>query len=236
MGQMDGRIAVVSGLDSPLKTDLAERLRDEGANVLVVEPGAETVRNAGSAYGKIDALVNVLKGSGGDAAFTDQDSSVMEKMLSQVGDFATGMRAAWPFLRRGTNARVVNVCAPQGSTTYYRFAEAVTADFALQGLTRAVGAEWAQSNVLVNCIVPGLVDLPELAEYRARQPALFAKRLANTALQRLGDARRDIGGAMMFLLADEACFIVGHPVYADGGQHLSTAVFDPGGPAAAARV
>jgi enoyl-[acyl-carrier-protein] reductase (NADH) len=47
-------------------------------------------------------------------------------------------------------------------------------------------------------------------------------------LQRLGDAVEDVGGAAMYLASDEACFINGHPVYADGGQFLNAGVFAPG--------
>lgn len=229
MAQMEGRIAVVSGLQSVLRDALAQRLRDEGATVTVVEPGAAGVTAAGEAAGRIDALVNVLKPHDRVERFVDSAPGAMDDMLGQVRDFALGMRAAWPFLPKGADARVVNVCGSQGATTNDHFADTVTADFALQGLTRALGVEWAHHNVLVNCLVPGMVDLPEVERYRDAHPDLFAKRLANVALQRLGDPYADVGGALLFLLSDEACFIVGQAVYADGGQHLSTAVYDPGG-------
>ena len=123
---------------------------------------------------------------------------------------------------------MVNVGSIYGTTAYAHLSDRVTADWALQGLTRAVGVEWAQHNVLVNYIQPGALDMPELHRFRSGREQAIDHRIAGLALQKLGDPVEHFGGALMFLLSDEACYIVGHPVYADGGQHLVAPVFEPG--------
>jgi 3-oxoacyl-[acyl-carrier protein] reductase len=37
-----------------------------------------------------------------------------------------------------------------------------------------------------------------------------------------------VGGAALYLASDEACFVNGHPIHADGGQFLNAGVFAPG--------
>jgi hypothetical protein len=51
------------------------------------------------------------------------------------------------------------------------------------------------------------------ARYMAPMPMCMwlIRQLANTPLQRLMDPGEDIGGAAMYLVSDEACYIVGHP-------------------------
>jgi len=229
MGQMEGKIAVVAGYDSPLRAAAAERLRDEGAEVALIEPRGAAVRAAAERAGRLDALVNVLRTGEPCGPFAETSGEGLQAMLGQVASFAETMRAAYPWLKPA-RGRVVNVCSLYGATTYGAVSDTVAADHALQGLTRAVGLEWAREELLVNCVAPGLIDTPELRAFRERHPAHAERRLNGVPLQRLGDPVEDFGGALMFLLSDEACFIAGHAVYADGGQHLSPALFNPGGP------
>src|SRR5262249_61608138 len=97
-----------------------------------------------------------------------------------------------------------------------------------QGLSRAVGVEWAAEGILVNYLGPGAINVPEFRAWRESRTEAVDRRVRGLALQRLGDPVEDFGGALMFLLSDESCFVVGHPVLADGGQHLVAPVFEPG--------
>ena len=71
-------------------------------------------------------------------------------------------------------------------------------------------------------------DIATFADYRAKKGRSVETLIANTAMPRLADPVEDVGGAAMFLVSDEACFILGHRVLADGGQHLTAAIFEPG--------
>src|SRR5262249_48764013 len=113
-------------------------------------------------------------------------------------------------------------------SAFAHVSDRITGDYALQGLSRAVGVEWAKDGVLVNYLGPGALDVPEFHAWRKSHAQAIDKRVSGLALQRLGDTVEDFGGALMFLLSDESCFIVGHPVFADGGQHLVAPVFEPG--------
>jgi 3-oxoacyl-[acyl-carrier protein] reductase len=115
-----------------------------------------------------------------------------------------------------------------GPTGNEAVSDAMAADGALANLSRAVGVEWARHNILVNFLQGAMPDIPAFQEYRSKKSGIIDHLIGNTPMQRLADPVEDIGGAAMFLVSDEACFIVGHKVYADGGQHLTAAVFEPG--------
>jgi 3-oxoacyl-[acyl-carrier protein] reductase len=227
MGQMNGKFAIIAGAASSLRDAAATRLRNEGAELAMIDPSATALQEAVTASGRMDALVNVFHAGAEWRDFAESSGASLATALEQVNAFAETMRAAFPLLKQA-QGRVVNVGSPYGSTAYAKISDAVTADYALQGLTRAVAVEWARDNVLVNYISPGALDIPEFQAFRKLHGAAVDHRVQGLALGRLGDPVEDFGGALMFLLSDEACFIIGHPVYADGGQHLVAPVFEPG--------
>jgi hypothetical protein len=201
MGQIEGQFILVAGPDSALRDAAAARIRAEGATAEMIGANAGEVRAAADKAGRLDAIVNVLRGSDDWGPFADGTSDTLGAMLAQVSAFG----------------------------------DTLAADAALQGLTRAVGVEWAPDDIRVNCLVPGIIDVPELRAFRDRYPHDVDHHIRNTPMRRLGDPIEDFGGGLMLLLSDEACFLVGHPVHADGGQHLAAATFEPGAHFATAR-
>ena len=227
MGQIEGQFVIVAGQHSTLRDVAVKRCEAEGAKVVVTEASADAVRKAAEAEGKLDAIVCVLRGGEKWAPFADGTGDSLADMLGQVTAIGDALRAAYPFLK-ASRGRGVTVCSLHGPTAFAHVVPTVTADMALQGLTRAVGVEWAKDDIQVNCLIPSALDVPEFRKFYDAHKADVDHRIENMAMHRLGDPMEDFGGAMMMLLSDEACFLVGHPVYVDGGQHLVAPVFEPG--------
>lgn len=229
MGQIEGQFVIIAGHPSSLRDAAEQRIRAEGAEVAVVEPTAAAVTTAAEQAGRLDALVNVLKSGTSGKKLTDGNAAEIRAGLAQVEAFAETMRAAWPWIR-ASKGRIANVCSVYGSTAHAGLGDMVMADSALLALTRAAGVEMARDGVRVNCVVPGALDVPETQALRERFPSETERRVRGLSLGRLGDPVEDFGGALMMLLSDEWCFMVGHPVHADGGQHLAAPVVEPGAP------
>ena len=254
MGLIEGQVAIVTGAANEVAQGIARRFAREGAKVILVDRDATAAREATKgidggeahgvdltspaaswalaeaiteAHGRIDILVNgvhpALKWDRFDekpvADFTSAFADVVTSALAM-------MKAVRPIMTGAGGGRIVNLGSIYGPSALEGVTDAITADGALAALTRAIGVEWARDNILVNFLQPGLADIQVFADYRARRDV--AHLIENTAMQRLADPVEDIGGAAMFLVSDEACFIVGHKVFADGGQHLTAAVFEPG--------
>jgi 3-oxoacyl-[acyl-carrier protein] reductase len=131
-------------------------------------------------------------------------------------------------MKAAGSGRIVNLGSIYGPTANEGVTDAVTMDFALTGLSRSAGVEWGRDGILVNFLQAAVPDIDVFAGYRARKGGSVDTLIANTAMPRLADPVEDVGGAAMFLVSDEACFILGHRVLADGGQHLTAAIFEPG--------
>jgi len=179
--------------------------------------------------GALHALVNIVQPTSAWQAFGARGTAGFGSAFDALKTTIAAMQAAYPYLiRQGERARIVNVGSVYGSTAFVHVADSVMCDYALQGLTRSAGVEWAASGLRVNYLGPGALDVPEFRRWRERHPDAVDRRVHGLAGRRLGDPVEDFGGALMLLLSDEGCFLVGLSVHADGGQHLVAPVLDPG--------
>ncbi len=84
---------------------------------------------------------------------------------------------------------------------------------ALDGMTRAAARELGSKSIRVNSVAPGFLETDMTAEIPEAQRAQILRR---TPLGRLGQVS-EVAGLVLFLLGDEASFITGQTVTADGG-------------------
>jgi len=189
------------------------------------------VASAAKAMGGLDALVNIVQPDTPWQPFAEKGPAGFQPAFDALGGAVAAMQAAWPHLSAlDDRGRVVNVGSVYGGSSYAGVSDSVASDYALQGITRSAGVEWAPTGVRVNYLGPGALDVPEFRRWHERSPAMVDHRVDSIAARRLGTLDEDFGGALMFLLCDEACFLVGQTVYADGGQHLVAPVLEPGVP------
>lgn len=83
------------------------------------------------------------------------------------------------------------------------------------GLTRTAALEYAKQGIRVNCVCPGFVESPMTAASRA-DPARLMQITASQPVGRLGTPD-EIAHAVAWLCSDEASFVTGHALCADGG-------------------
>ena len=85
-------------------------------------------------------------------------------------------------------------------------------------LTQAMAASHAADHVRVNCIIPGMVYTPMVAEILT--PETREQRRRSTPLQTEGTAW-DVGWAAVYLASDEARWVTGIALPVDGGALLT---------------
>jgi 3-oxoacyl-[acyl-carrier protein] reductase len=88
---------------------------------------------------------------------------------------------------------------------------------AQRGLARALAREWGPEGVRVNAVAP-LAATPAMSEAFERDPEMADRVLARNPLGRLGDATDDVGPVVRFLLSDDARYVNGLTVMADGAS------------------
>ena len=126
------------------------------------------------------------------------------------------LQAVMKRLKRADGASVVLFSTVAAETGMAFHASIATAKAAVEGLTRALAAEYAASHVRVNCIAPSLTDTP-LAAALLSTPEKQEAGARRHPLQRIGQPE-DLAYMASFLLSDHSAFITGQVLPVDGGM------------------
>jgi NAD(P)-dependent dehydrogenase (short-subunit alcohol dehydrogenase family) len=112
------------------------------------------------------------------------------------------------------SGRIINIASLTSFVGMYEVAAYTTSKAAVAGLTRALAVEWAQYNVTVNAIAPGVfrTDLNSALLDSPRGQEL----LVRTPMHRFGKVE-ELVGAAVYLASDAATFVTGHILAVDGG-------------------
>ncbi|NVO30051.1 SDR family NAD(P)-dependent oxidoreductase [Hymenobacter lapidiphilus] len=126
------------------------------------------------------------------------------------------LQACMKRLKKADGASVVLFSTVAADTGMSFHASIATAKAAVEGLTRALAAEYAASNVRVNCVAPSLTDTP-LAAALLNTPEKQEASAKRHPLQRIGQPQ-DLAYMASFLLSDHGSFITGQVLPVDGGM------------------
>ncbi|CAB1369719.1 Glucose 1-dehydrogenase 2 (fragment) [Denitratisoma oestradiolicum] len=97
---------------------------------------------------------------------------------------------------------------------------------ALRALTRTAAREWAQHQICCNSICPAA---EAYKAFSTAQPENATELLKLNPMGRMGDPESDIGSVALFLASDDARYITGNTLFADGGSHINGVPWMAGG-------
>jgi NAD(P)-dependent dehydrogenase (short-subunit alcohol dehydrogenase family) len=146
-----------------------------------------------------------------DVAFADVGDHVA---VSLRGTYLLAV-TAHPHLRATGGAYVV-LTSEAGFEGKSRLPIYAAVKGAQRGVARSLAREWGPDGIRVNCIAP-LASTPAMEQAFAHDPAMSARVLGRNPSGRLGDAVDDIGPVVRFLLSDDAAYVNGLTLMADGG-------------------
>ncbi|MEE8419150.1 MAG: SDR family oxidoreductase [Dehalococcoidales bacterium] len=187
------------------------------ADVTDMDECLKVVTTAVERYGKLDILHNNvgidLAGNLIDTELEDWDRVMDINLKSMV----LMCRAAIPRMKSGGGGVINNISSvaalrPRNMDAYSTSKGGVIA------LTRALASSFAADHIRVNCIVPGMVYTPMVAEI-LDEKGREARRLS-TPLQTEGTGW-DIGWAAVYLASDEARWVTGITLPVDAGALLT---------------
>lgn len=240
---MTKRTFLISGASKGIGRALAERLARDGHHVVGLARNADDPQFPGTllAVDLADeaATADVLAGIARDHAIDGVVNNLGFIRLNKLGDIDLGeleeslrlnlrptvqvTQAMLPGMRARGWGRIVNMSSLVVLGMAERSAYAA-AKSAMISFTRTWALELAQTGITVNSVAPGPT---ETAMFRQNtKPGSDAERryLAAVPMGRFGKPD-EIAAAVAFMLSEEAAFVTGQTLFADGGASLGKAPF-----------
>lgn len=245
MGQLDGKVALVTGAAQGIGHAIARGLAEEGARIVVADlKGAEeaaagfrdgvglTADVADEAdvqrmteetlarCGSIDVLVNNagLYASLAMRPFTEIPLEEWRRVMDvNVASMFLTCRSVVPVMRERGGGRIVNISSGTPFRGVPFLLHYVTSKGAIVAFTRALAKELGKDDVLVNCVAPGFTMSAGVEEHPEVIEKLRDVSVAARTLQR-DQLPEDVVGAVVYLAGPSSSFVTGQTIVIDGGQ------------------
>ncbi len=169
--------------------------------------------------GSIDVLVNNA-GFGSIGRFWELDPEEWKAVLDTnlTGTFLFSSAVARRMLAKGTRGRIINIASTNALIPSTGLAAYCASKGGVLMFTRVAALELAPHGITVNAIGPGSTLTP-LTEGFYNLPGLREAFLDRTPMGRFGTPE-DIAGVALLLASEQASWVTGQILLADGGQAL----------------
>jgi 3-oxoacyl-[acyl-carrier protein] reductase len=166
------------------------------------------------ALGPVSVLVNNA-GIRQDSLTARMSRDTWEEVISVdlSGAFACSRRALRPMIAQGFG-RIVGVTSIAGLRGNPGQANYCAAKAGMIGLTKSLAREVARKNITVNAVAPGLVETELTAALGEKRYAEIVKEIPTGRAA----APEEIAAVVSFLCSDQAAYVNGAVVVADGGM------------------
>ena len=204
---------------------------DEAAKAFADETGIRTYKWSVADYdackegiaqveeevGAIEILVNNA-GITRDAPFHKITPEQWREVIdTNLGGVFNMTHPVWPGMRERKWGRIVTISSINGQKGQFAQANYAASKAGDLGLTKSLAQEGARYGITVNAVCPGYIatDMVMAVPEKVREAIV-----AQIPVGRLGEAE-EIGRCVAFLASDEAGFVTGSTLSANGGQYLA---------------
>jgi len=199
---------------------MTRELRGEAAFVRtdVARAGdcAAMVERALTLYGRLDIAFNNAGINLHPAPIAEIAVEDWERILAVnlTGVFLC-MRHEIPVMKRGGGGAIINTASVGGVIGTAGVTPYCATKHGVIGLTKSAALDHIGDGIRINAVCPGGTRTEMLAEW-FKDPAVERRALAHTPIGRMASPE-EIARTVLFLASDEAAFMVGHALIADGG-------------------
>lgn len=167
-------------------------------------------------FGNIDILINNA-GITADAVLQKMTADNFNKVINiNLNGVYNMCKAVSDIMIKRNYGRIINTSSVVGIYGNYGQLNYAASKSALIGMTKTLAKELGKYNITVNAVAPGFIETPMLNSVPEKVIYNIKER---TPLKRLGKPI-EIAYLYLFLASDEASFITGTVISADGGLVL----------------
>jgi dihydroanticapsin dehydrogenase len=248
LGRLDGKACVVTGAGSGIGRATAQKLAVEGGRVVCVDidPDAveATASDIGAAavavaadvsqraacdafvqrcvdeFGAVDVLVNNA-GVNLPGVFHEVPDETIDRTIDvNVKAQIYACQAAIPHMLDKGAGSIVNISSVNGVVAEPYLAIYATSKGAVVMLSRGIALDYAKQGIRCNAVLPGWVDTPINYAHADMLGGLQQVYDTIDSFQPIGRPGEpiEIANVIAFLASDEASFVTGSVILADGGM------------------
>jgi glucose 1-dehydrogenase len=248
MPMLQGKVAIVTGGARGIGLAIARRFVAEGAQVVIADVDAARGEASAAELGSACAFVRADVGEPGDAGklveravawggldvlvnnagivhtadFLEIAEADFDRVLrvNLKGAFLVGQAAARLMVAQARDGRggaaIINMSSINAVLAIPNQVPYCVSKGGIDQLTKVMALSLAPHGIRVNAIGPGSI-MTEILQAVATDKEARRKILARTPLGRIGDPD-EVAAIAAFLASDQASYITGQTIYADGGR------------------
>lgn len=219
----EGARLIVADVNQASGEDTAQQIRAQGGEASFVRTDVSRAADCAAMvdatikrYGQLDIAFN----NAGINLAVAPIAEVQEQDWARIlGVNLTGvflcMKHEIPAMKRSGGGAIVNTASVGGVIGTAGVSAYCATKHAVVGLTKSAALDHIGDGIRINAVCPGGTRTEMLAEW-FEDPAVERRALAHTPIGRMASPE-EIARAVLFLASDEASFMVGHALIADGG-------------------
>jgi NAD(P)-dependent dehydrogenase (short-subunit alcohol dehydrogenase family) len=177
------------------------------------------VEVAAGGSGRLDVAVNSAGVDGGNDShpFIDYPVETLELMLAtNVRGMFLSMKYELELMAKQGFGSIVNISSGAGLAGVPGYSGYVASKHAEIGLTKSAALDYADRNVRVNAVCPGLVNTPLIADMIIENPEMHERLVGSHPLGRIAEPE-EVADAIIYLATAKSSYVTGIALPVDGG-------------------
>jgi meso-butanediol dehydrogenase / (S,S)-butanediol dehydrogenase / diacetyl reductase len=252
--RLKDRVALISGSGSGIGEATAKRLAAEGAAVAVVDLNEEGAKRVAEEIRKVGGNAEAMKANIGNPAEVENmikfaidkfgqldilHNNAIRLYTGRIGEMSLdnfrksvevgltayfyATRCALEVMVPRRKGAIINTASVSGLAADYGLGAYNAIKAGVINLTRATAIEYARKGIRCNAVCPGAIATPPIMKMCRAIPELAKITEDAIPMGRYGEPN-EIANVVLFLASDEASYVNGAYIVADGGLTAHTGI------------